>query len=38
MNLAPLITVHRTFALACVVTGLFVLLPGRYLGGLLWNL
>lgn len=31
------LTMQWTYALACVVTGLFTLLPQRYLGQLLWN-
>jgi len=31
------LTMQWTYALACVVTGLFTLLPQRYLGQLLWG-
>ncbi|MFM7569044.1 MAG: DUF2306 domain-containing protein, partial [Betaproteobacteria bacterium] len=31
------LTMQWTYCLACVVTALFTLLPGRYLGQLLWG-
>jgi uncharacterized membrane protein len=31
------LTMQWTYGLACIVTGLFTLLPGRYLGQMLWG-
>ena len=31
------LTMQWTYAMACIVTGLFTLLPGRYLGQWLWR-
>jgi uncharacterized membrane protein len=31
------LTMQWTYVMACIVTGLFTLMPGRYLGRLLWS-